>query len=62
MLSYNEREALRDIGQYRSESPFFWRAKSMPKLAARGFVEPHPRDARGWRITDAGRAELAKPK
>ncbi len=30
----------------------------MPKLAAKGLVEPHPDQPNAWRITDAGKAEL----
>lgn len=35
--------------------PYWWGKKTMPKLAERGLVEPHPNYPGAWRITDAGR-------
>lgn len=60
-LSRHERDALLDIGGRiygDGKHPFFWREKSMPKLAAKGLVEPHNTQPRGWRITEAGKAAV----
>jgi hypothetical protein len=36
------------------ESGYFFARKTMAKLAAKGLVEPHPNNPRGWWITEAG--------
>lgn len=59
-LSYHEASQLRSIGgraYVGGTVPYYWGEKTMPKLAAKGLVEPH--DVKGaWRITDAGRVAL----
>jgi hypothetical protein len=60
-LSRDEKDQLRAIGRaYGDGAPYWWGRKTMPKLAARGFVEPHPDRPKAWRITDAGRAAYAE--
>lgn len=61
-LSRHEKAALLDIGRWGTDSPFYWREKSMPKLAARGLVEPHPKVKSGWKITEAGCALVERWK
>ena len=56
-LSHHEKIALIDISTWLG-SPFYWREKSMPKLAARGLVERHPDDPKAWRLTEAGKASV----
>ena len=54
-LTRFERDQLWYIAGRRSSAPYFGGKKTMPKLAAKGLVEPHPVYPRGWRVTDAGR-------
>jgi hypothetical protein len=59
-LTRHEKDQLWQIGNGvygNGRNPYWWGEKTMPKLAAKGLVEPHPGDPRGWRITDAGRQE-----
>lgn len=57
-LTRFERDALVDIARHQprsSQNPFWWREKTMPKLAERGLVEPFSDQSSAWRITQAGR-------
>lgn len=58
ILSHHERYQLRAISGVYSDGldPYWWGEKTMPKLAAKGLVEPFPEKKGAWRITAAGRA------
>ena len=60
-LSRFEKDQLYSIGSavYGTGRAYWWGKKTMPKLAAKGLVEPHPDERGAWRITDAGRAMYA---
>lgn len=58
-LTRHEKDQLKSIGEsFAENSPYWWGKKTMPKLAAKGLVEPHPDHAGAWRITDAGAKEF----
>jgi hypothetical protein len=61
-LTRHEKDQLYSIGcaTYRDGSPYWWGKATMPKLAAKGLVEPHPDHPKAWRITAAGQAEWDK--
>lgn len=63
-LNRFEKDQLWQIGRppWDRGAPYWWGVKTMPKLAARGLVEPHPEHRGAWRITDAGRKVLADLK
>ena len=53
-LSRHEADQLLSIcGSYRGY-PYWWGKKTMPKLQARGFVEPHPERKGAYVSTQAG--------
>jgi hypothetical protein len=56
-MTSHELSQLRSIGnRVYVDRPYWWGPKTMPKLAAKGLVEPHPEQKRAWRITAAGKA------
>lgn len=61
-LDRHEETQLHQIGNsvYGEGAPYWWGKMTMPKLAAKGLVEPCPLFPKAWRITDAGRAVLAE--
>ena len=63
-LSHHEKQQLASIGGKvygDGKAPYWWGAKSMPKLAEKGLVEPHAVKG-AWRITKAGKNLLAELK
>jgi hypothetical protein len=59
-LTRHEKDQLYSIGGpiYGKGARYFWGKKTMPKLAAKGLVEPHPVDpTNAWRITQAGKEQ-----
>ena len=54
-LTEREFKALEEIYAWELSAAFWWKKKSMEKLATKGFVEPHPAYPRGFHITNAGR-------
>lgn len=61
-LSRLEKEQLLAISYspYSQGSPYWWGVKTMPKLAARGLVAPHPKHSKAWRITEDGKVVASK--
>jgi hypothetical protein len=56
-----EWDQLRSIGHYAdTRHPYWWGEKTMPKLAARGLVEPHKDKPKAWQITEAGREVISR--
>ena len=54
-LTEREFKALEEIYAWDKSAAYWWKHKSMEKLAIKALVEPHPAYPRGYRITDAGR-------
>jgi hypothetical protein len=57
-LEWDQLRACGRHGEYSGNPPYWWGPKTMPKLAARGLVEPHPNYPKAWRITEAGKQLL----